>query len=185
MQVLLSEGSTVNRAQTHKAKWKPPVNDKVKINFDSAYDSNNKTATSGILIRGSDGEVLGSGITKHCYVQDLFVGEALAAVAALKFRYESLFRSIELEGDNLTVIKKLKLGQIDKSKISPIISDGLQMAKNFLSCDFLHVRREANRAAHLIARAGINLHEDGFFMEEAPSEAAAVIIAEQRLREPP
>ncbi|KAJ8899553.1 hypothetical protein K2173_018527 [Erythroxylum novogranatense] len=98
--------STVNRAQPQQVNWKPPADDKVKINFDSAYDPNNKTATSGFLIQGSEGEVLGSGITKHSYVQYSFVGEALAAVAALKFVYESLFRNIELEGDNLTIIKK-------------------------------------------------------------------------------
>ncbi|MBA0661616.1 hypothetical protein Goklo_005892 [Gossypium klotzschianum] len=45
-----------------RERWKPPENPFVKINFDAAYKKDDNRSCSGIVIKDSDGRVLGSRI---------------------------------------------------------------------------------------------------------------------------
>ncbi|KAK8972359.1 hypothetical protein V6N11_034252 [Hibiscus sabdariffa] len=59
-----------------------------------------------------------------------------------------------LEGDSLTVIKKVCSKTADVSLISPVIYDIREIAKEFEDVTFCFTHREAHGAAHALAREG-------------------------------
>ncbi|KAL4280660.1 hypothetical protein GQ457_03G022750 [Hibiscus cannabinus] len=59
----------------------------------------------------------------HMRVADAFMAEAMACEQAVTFAIELGFRSVQVEGDSLSVIKKLVSAAPDKSILSPIIRD--------------------------------------------------------------
>ncbi|MBA0878796.1 hypothetical protein Goshw_022034 [Gossypium schwendimanii] len=87
-------------------------------------------------------------------VVDAFVIEARAYERALLFAIDIGFRSILLEGDSLSIIKKLKLDREDRSVLRPI-SQSIQLLKShFVEVSYHFVPKEANRAAHNLALEG-------------------------------
>ena len=62
----------------------------------------------------------------------------------LEFAHEMGMRNIILEGDVLTVIKKLQAGESDLSPIGILTSEAKLRASLFNSCSFNHVRRTNN-----------------------------------------
>ncbi|KAL4384743.1 hypothetical protein GQ457_15G002920 [Hibiscus cannabinus] len=85
-------------------------------------------------------------------INDAFIAEAKACEAAVTFAIELGFRSIQVEGDSLTVIKKLSSSSSDKSIIRPIISDIKSTLVFFEKITFSHVGRRGNEAAHMHRR---------------------------------
>ncbi|XVE52617.1 hypothetical protein DITRI_Ditri02bG0136100 [Diplodiscus trichospermus] len=79
------------------------------------------------------------------------------------------FSAIELEGDALTIIKKLLSNDHDLSHIRIIIEDGKLMLDSFVSCKVMHIGCEGNRVAHHLAKFGLDVSDDHIWMEEAPS----------------
>ncbi|KAK8510515.1 hypothetical protein V6N13_110035 [Hibiscus sabdariffa] len=59
----------------------------------------------------------------HHDVTNAFIAQALACKQAVLFARDMDFSSVIIEGDSLTVIKKLNASNSDKSTISPIIHD--------------------------------------------------------------
>ncbi|KAK8595413.1 hypothetical protein V6N13_016784 [Hibiscus sabdariffa] len=80
------------------------------------------------------------------------MAEALACFQAIVFAKDAGFRRIVVEGDSLTVIKKVNCNILDKSIIAPIIHDVKEAAMNLESISFCFARREANNATHVLAR---------------------------------
>ena len=77
----------------------------------------------GVVIRDYEGEVLGAYASKKTGFVDSFMVDAKAVVCALEFAYEMGMRNIILEGDALTVLKKLQIRESNLSPIETFISD--------------------------------------------------------------
>ncbi|MBA0802805.1 hypothetical protein Gohar_013075, partial [Gossypium harknessii] len=72
------------------------------------------------------------------------------------------FRHVQIEGDSLTIIKKLHTSTDDRSFLSPIIADIKHMLGFFEQITFHYVKREANTAAHTLAKEGCRYPEERF-----------------------
>ncbi|MBA0692896.1 hypothetical protein Goari_010419 [Gossypium aridum] len=107
-------------------------------------------------------------------VADAFVAEARACERALHFALDMGFRKVVLEGDSLTVIKKLNSIVADRSVLSPISQHIRVLAGVFEEVTYNFVPREANKAAHELAMVGRNLKLPYFWVEEAPSSVVEV-----------
>ncbi|XVF59042.1 hypothetical protein PTKIN_Ptkin07bG0242400 [Pterospermum kingtungense] len=149
-------------------KWEPPVGSFVKVNFDGAFDKNSNTWGIGIVIRNSEELVMAEKASKVLSVADSFTVEALAAIQAMYFAFESGFRHVSLEGDALCVIKGLRGWMDDLSPIGHIIEKGRSLKVFFPNCKFLHVKRQENMAAHILARLGLHRDEDEIWLEDCP-----------------
>ncbi|KAK5794518.1 hypothetical protein PVK06_035749 [Gossypium arboreum] len=58
-------------------------------------------------------------------------------------------------GNSLTVIKKLPENRKDESCIGACILDLNSLRKRFKNCVFLHIQRQGNQVAHLLAIEGL------------------------------
>ncbi|KAK8675474.1 hypothetical protein V6N13_033540 [Hibiscus sabdariffa] len=155
-------------------QWQAPIGDIVKLNFDAAYNAHAKESTSGVICRNDNGFIMTSCVYPHMYVADAFVAEALSCLQAVIFAKELGFRRVVIEGDSQTVIKKkVCSSNADGSLISPIVQDIKEASKDFESVAYSFVRREANNAAHTLAREGRSLCSPTYWIEEAPPGATS------------
>ncbi|MBA0845888.1 hypothetical protein Goarm_023001 [Gossypium armourianum] len=102
----------VRRIETER--WRLLETMHVKINFDAAYLQQNKKSCS-IVIRNEEGQFLKAKVHQNKYIPNTFAAEAVACVQAAQFGVESGYLKGEIEGDALSVIRKLQNESDDKS----------------------------------------------------------------------
>jgi hypothetical protein len=71
----------------------------------------------------------------------------------VSFALDEGFSKVIFGSDCLTVIQRIRSPVSDRSFCGPVIEEVKLMAKSFVSCEFRHVYRVLNVAAHNLARA--------------------------------
>lgn len=79
-----------------------------------------------------------------------FQVEAFAAYHAIEFLVDLSFKSIQLEGDALNIVKSLSNNKEDLSVVGLIIDETKDLFKHFYDISF-HVNRLSNEAANSLA----------------------------------
>ncbi|KAL4334864.1 hypothetical protein GQ457_07G036340 [Hibiscus cannabinus] len=158
------------------SSWSPPAPGIIKINFGTSFVSDKREAFTGIIARNSLGLIMAACILPLSAINDAFIAEAKACEAAITFAIELGFRSIQVEGDSLAVIKKLSSSSSDKSIIRPIISDIKSTLVLFEKITFSHVGRRGNEAAHVLAQAYSRFQLPCYWIEDAPSDVEQVAL---------
>ncbi|KAK8631452.1 hypothetical protein V6N13_028240 [Hibiscus sabdariffa] len=161
-------------------KWSPPASGTIKFNFDSSFLSATKEAFFGVIARNSSGLIMAACIIPHSYVNDVFIAEAKACESAVTFALELGFRCVHVEGDSLTVIRKLSSAPTNKSIIQPIIGDIKAKLQLFEKVTFSHVGRQGNAAAHALAKLHTQFQMPKYWIEEAPPEVEQISIYDLR-----
>ncbi|KAG8475873.1 hypothetical protein CXB51_032687 [Gossypium anomalum] len=126
-------------------------------------DSNSSTVV--VLSCNEEGLIMGACTYSYVKVANAFVAEARACERALLFVIDMGFMRVLLEGDSLTIIKKLSTVNEDRSIFRPI-SQNIQMLKGYLEEVTYHfVPRNANRAAHALVLEGRTRLSPCFWVE--------------------
>ncbi|PPD92765.1 hypothetical protein GOBAR_DD10294 [Gossypium barbadense] len=130
------------------------------VGFVQSYDQDlrftiAKDLTTAVLARDFEGLVMGACTVSNDDIADAFVAEARACERALYFARDMGFRKVVLEGDSITVIKKLKTNAIDRSILSPISQHIRVSTEGFEEVTYNFVPREVNKAAHALAMGGL------------------------------
>ncbi|XP_016673124.1 uncharacterized protein [Gossypium hirsutum] len=158
-----------------KELWRPPNPGIIKLNFDASFQGDSKTSTAAVLARNNEGKIMGACTYPYEGVVDAFVTEARAYERALLFEIDLGFRSILLEGDSLSIIKKLKLDSEDRSVLRPI-SQSIQLLEgHIVEVTYHFVPKEANRVAHNLALEGRRCQTSCFWVEEALNSVEKVV----------
>lgn len=131
-----------------KGVWRPPSIGFIKLNFDASFHSVLKTSIAAVLARNHEGKILGACTYPSQDIVNAFVAEARACERALLFALEMGFQCLQLEGDSLSIIKKLKSKMEDRSVLRPIIQSIHILLRQFEKAVYLFVPRTVNRAAH-------------------------------------
>ncbi|MBA0786250.1 hypothetical protein Gotri_000067 [Gossypium trilobum] len=108
-------------------------------------------------------------------VVDAFVVEAKACERPLLFAIDMGFRSILLEGDPLSIIKKLKLDGEDGSILRPISQSIQLLRSHFVEVTYYFVPREANKATYNLALEGRRPQTSCFWVDKAPDLVENVV----------
>ncbi|KAK8655135.1 hypothetical protein V6N13_107725 [Hibiscus sabdariffa] len=108
------------------------------------------------------------------------VAEALACLQAVQFAAELGVRRIVVEGDSLSVIKKVNGPNSDKSILNPIVQDIKDLCRSFVSIQFQFTYQESNGVAHLLAKEGRSLVSPSYWIEEAPLAVVSLAESERR-----
>ncbi|MBA0561945.1 hypothetical protein Golob_018736, partial [Gossypium lobatum] len=77
----------------------------------------------------SSGEIMATAVNWHEHIPDPFAAEAIAGLEAGRVAAELGFRNVMLEGDSLTVVKKIACQVADRSVVSAYIWDAKQIAR--------------------------------------------------------
>ncbi|KAK8504397.1 hypothetical protein V6N12_032898 [Hibiscus sabdariffa] len=134
--------------------WTAPVENVIKCNFDSAYDVLSKESISGVICRDNVEFIMASAIFPHWHLADVSVAEALSCLQVIILAKDLGFAKVVIEGDSLTVIKKVCATTSDSSLLGLIIHAIREVSKGFESVVFCSVHPKANNTAHTLAREG-------------------------------
>ncbi|XVE91992.1 hypothetical protein REPUB_Repub01dG0058700 [Reevesia pubescens] len=102
----------------------------------------------------------------------------MAALKALEFALELGFMRIILEGDSLTVIKKLQNKSVDLSLIGVLIEDAKALISIFTICLFSHARKYCNTVAHTLAKNGLGIGDEHHWIGETPALVESIVLSE-------
>ncbi|KAK8542594.1 hypothetical protein V6N13_136842 [Hibiscus sabdariffa] len=159
------------RNSVDRISWQAPIENVFKLNFDAAFDAQSNKSFSGVICRDNAGFIMAACTSPHSHVADAFLAEALACLQAVNFARDLGFSRVIMEGDSLTIIKKVCSKTADVSLISPVIYDIRRVTRGFADISFCFTHREANGAAHALAREGKLFNCPIFRIEEAPPNA--------------
>ncbi|MBA0753223.1 hypothetical protein Gogos_005616, partial [Gossypium gossypioides] len=146
-------------------RWRPPESPLVKINYDGSFQSHTKRSCTRIVVRNSNGFVLGSSTTIYNNIPSVFATEALACFQAVEMGIGLGFLDAKIEGGALTVVKH-NANKQDGSLISAYIMDSKSISTNYRICIFLHAQKQGNGVAHLLATECIRTGETTYLLEE-------------------
>ncbi|XP_041011337.1 uncharacterized protein LOC121255120 [Juglans microcarpa x Juglans regia] len=161
-----------------KPSWKKPPDGKYKVNWDAALNESLGVLGIGAIIRDSQGMVLGTIRARRNIRVSPFTAEAYAMLMAILFCKDTGVTNIVLEGDSLQVVKQMQKSVKDWSHGGLIIEDVKAIMKSFPGWSIGHIRRDANMAAHLLAKDALNSVEDSFSLENFPSCIEHIICKE-------
>ncbi|KAK5786457.1 hypothetical protein PVK06_041094 [Gossypium arboreum] len=140
-----------------------------------------KTSIAAVLARNHEGKILGACTYPSQDIVNAFVAEARACERALSFALEMGFQCLQLEGDSLSIIKKLKSKMEDRSVLRPIIQSIHILLRQFEKAVYLFVPRTVNRAAHTLALEGRRCQLPCFWTEEAPNSVRKMAAEDWRV----
>ncbi|KAA3460445.1 reverse transcriptase [Gossypium australe] len=99
---------TNSKCSNNSWEWQNPPKNRLKINFDGAYDGRNKISASGVVMCDSRGNVIISNAVIHRGVQTAFEAEALACRRATQIALEMEKKGSIIEG--FPILLRLRLG---------------------------------------------------------------------------
>jgi ribonuclease HI len=135
--------------------WQSPPQRVYKANWDIAISSVNQCMGVGVVVRDGNGLVAAAKSTTIFATFEPAAGEALAARQVAEFCRDLGFFDIILEGDSLMVTKALEGKGENWLKFGQIVEDTKLLLRSFQHWSISHVRREANGAAHGLAKEAI------------------------------
>ncbi|KAK8478720.1 hypothetical protein V6N12_011644, partial [Hibiscus sabdariffa] len=95
-----------------------------------------------VVVRDSNGLILGSCFIPSINVLSPFAAEAVAAIHGLRFALDLGCMHVVLESDSLTIISKLRSVVDDLSILRSYIADARLVSQAFASCRFDFTREE-------------------------------------------
>ncbi|KAH1121240.1 hypothetical protein J1N35_004400 [Gossypium stocksii] len=111
-------------------------------------------------------------------VADAFVVEARACERALLFAVDMSFRRIILEGDSLTIVKKLISGREDRSILKPISQNIRRIAGFLEEVSYRFFPKGVNGVAHTLASEWCRCRSSRCWVEEALASVENIVAEE-------
>ncbi|XP_024178802.1 uncharacterized protein LOC112184794 [Rosa chinensis] len=148
-----------------RVNWKPPHEERLKMNFDGACDLKNGLSGLGVMFRDSQGVMKGAMAVPQVGKLPPRSVEALALLHGLRFALHMEFLSIEVEGDGLSVINSFNDSFDDLSYEGHIIDEVKSLIQYFNSCSGHFVKLEGNRVAHRLAKEALKISQHSLCLE--------------------
>ncbi|XP_071724440.1 uncharacterized protein [Rutidosis leptorrhynchoides] len=111
----------------------------------------------GYIARDDRGNVIHAASGRLGPAEDVLQAEALPALRALSWAADMNVERVCLEGDYLILIKELQTRRRSSVSCGLLIKEIKELSRKFSLCSFQFVRREGNKAAHILAAVRSNL----------------------------
>ena len=176
-----SRGGMQITRDTVEAKWKPPPENMIKLNWDAGINKFEGRIDIGLIARDSRRSCLAArSLTTNAHT-DATTAKALAAVHAIMFCKELGYTNILFEGDAQQVIRAIGEEGPCFSSFGHLIDCIHNELRDLERDSFIHVLREANGAAHLLAQLATT-HVNMFtWLGNAPPSVGDIVKREKSL----
>lgn len=108
-------------------------------------------------------------------ILEVDVLEVTAVLKGLEIAWEIGIRDVLLKGDCSSLVQALVNKLEIRSSFGSIVDDFIINVKRFNSCSFMHVCREGNSVAHVLAKFSGSCNELIVWMEEVPTVCTSLI----------
>ncbi|XP_059441722.1 uncharacterized protein LOC132174026 [Corylus avellana] len=170
-----------SEVRQHVEIWKAPPIGLVKMNWDAAVDSKQGKIGLGCIARTSNGAFLAAQSMTKMFRTEPAVAEALATSYAVIFSRELGLQRIIFKGDAQTIVKEVNKEGPCLSKYGLLV-EGIQgEMRTFETAQFNFVRREANKAAHRLAKLATTHVTDATWLDSVPPEVCCIVRGEANI----
>ncbi|KAL0006362.1 hypothetical protein SO802_013923 [Lithocarpus litseifolius] len=161
-----------------QTSWLPPEPGVYKANVDGAVFKNLSCVGIGVLIRDYEGQVVAALSQRFFAPLGPFEVEAKAMEAAVIFARDVGIQNIIFEGDSLQVYNCLHGTSKAPPAVANVLNGILFHLQSFRSFSFSHIRREGNKASHILAQHAQFVGDFAAWVEETPSFLETVIASD-------
>jgi len=172
---------TSNRCEsTSPNHWTPPPEGWIMVNVDAAIFERENRMGLGLVVRNHNGDFLAAltqGIDK---ITNPEMAETIAFRRAVRFAMQLPYNQVLIATDCLSLVNKLLVSGVDRSHTGMFIEDIKQESRaSSVVFSFIHVTRNCNQVAHLLARSVVQLDESVWF--EVPPDFIVTKLCNDRL----
>ena len=160
--------------QISDVHWTHPFSGFYKLNVDATCLIEGDKWGICVVVRDNEVVVIGASSWQVFSLPDSEAAEALAMRKGLEFAKDMCFFESYSIIRCSNVVLALNAHQQSPNYVGSIIRDCISFKGNFLSLNFLHVRREANQTAHYLAKYALK-NLDCMWIEETPSYISAIL----------
>jgi ribonuclease HI len=164
---------------TKNLKWQAPPEGTIKVNWDASINGKKSCIGLGVVARDCKSDVLAAKCVQKNFFVDPKTAEAMAALWAVLFCKECGFLDVIFEGDASQVVNEIHSKPPFLSTTSHLIGSISQEIQGLRSATFVHVHRECNGAAHLLAKEAAIHEEEMCWIEDTPYFLDTVILRER------
>uniref|UniRef100_A0A803QP51 Reverse transcriptase domain-containing protein n=1 Tax=Cannabis sativa TaxID=3483 RepID=A0A803QP51_CANSA len=158
------------------SKWfHPPLNE-LKMNVDAACDVSHNKIGVGLIIQNSSGQVVAAyskPLTGRYKSQEI---EAKALLTGLDWATQCNLSVNHLESDSLVLVNSINSKSTAISSFGDLVLDIKNRLSYLFSVCVSYVKRDANQAAHGLAKQALVLDDDCMWFEEIPSTIFSVVV---------
>ncbi|KAL6226283.1 hypothetical protein ACLB2K_000246 [Fragaria x ananassa] len=169
-----SLGTTVGRQK----KWEKPRHGWYKCSCDGAFVTDIHRGGSGVVIRDEHGQFRAGAGKVLVQVTSQFHAELIALLEGLKLAEILHISKIVFETDCLLLQQAVSQPDTDLSTLGTIIAEVKEFLHRYADFRVLHVPREANRVAHILANHALNYSESQSWFVVAPEFVRDAILSD-------
>jgi ribonuclease HI len=173
--VLQPEGVSFSKID----RWSPPHLGRVKVNWDASINSKEKCIGVGIVARNSLGDFVGGRSVMQKIETDSSTTESMAALMAVLFSKELGLSEVIFEGDIAQVISDINSPPPHFSKAGHITESMSLELEGFQYANFVHVPKELNSVAHVLAKKAAMYNLDCCWLEEISACISNLVLGEK------
>jgi ribonuclease HI len=152
------EANNSRPAGTSQLSWTPPSNGRLKCNVDAAFSEHFKRTGIGVCVRDDSGAFVLAKVLQFDHVFPVAVGEALGLYHALQWIQDMQFDNIDFELDSKIARDAFHSHTVDVTEFGHIIDACRDtFSTSFTNSRVEFIRRQANAAAHALAREATSL----------------------------
>ena len=148
--------------------WTSPPHGKYKINIEATMFKDLGYCGIGVVIRNDKGQMMGAMCKRVDFPLGAVEAEAKATEAGLLLAWDLGLKDIVVEGDSQLVIQALSGSIPPALPILKIVEGMKRLLVHFSYWKAVHTRRNANVAAHLLARNAKNVTDCVIWVEDTP-----------------
>ncbi|KAM6549071.1 hypothetical protein CsatB_020747 [Cannabis sativa] len=167
---------TSKKPASRDTPWQPPPASGLKLNVDAAVNATSKTLGVGAIVRDHKGLVVAaiSKPVQGCFRSDEM--EAKALFHSLNWAIQQQLQVTHIETDALRVFNALIHTSTDLSCFSDLIIDVRCLLSFFPEATISHAMRNANHAAHGLAKHALELDQDICWVGEIPYPIFTTVV---------
>ncbi|KAK1586457.1 hypothetical protein Q3G72_002787 [Acer saccharum] len=159
--------------------WIPPAVGKLKMNCAAAFDRQCGRTGIGVVVRDSEGEVLGCCSQNLETIMSSKAAHLLAIQKGIQFGVHCGFLIFVLEVDDAEVIDWINSGSHLDSEFGAILQEITILTEGPDGQLFRYTTKTSNKAAQGLSNYALGITEDMYWLEEFPICIARVFESEK------
>ncbi|KAL0009439.1 hypothetical protein SO802_010941 [Lithocarpus litseifolius] len=161
-----------------RPKWSTPAQPRYKANFNGVLFKSTDLACLGMIIRDTNGTVIGALSARVPLPQSVAMVEALACRRAVQFVVEIGLHEVIFEGDAAIIINAISNGSANQSLYGHIVDVILAQASLLYFFEFCFVPCSCITVADALAKCAKVGSELQVWLEDCPEDIAPLVLGD-------
>ena len=155
--------SSINQQRQNDGDhWVAPEVGKVKINVDASVVLGSGTYSADMVLRDHHGEFCIARNYRREGDISVLEAEAGGVLEALKWVLELGVTNVTIESDSILTVRAVRNGSVNYLEVGNLFEDSRLIMRNRPDISISYVKKQANKAAHMLARVPceVNCYND-------------------------